>query len=413
MIKSKPSGDGVVRPTGEARGPDRQPVVSPQLFEHFLYGLALVDRGGAVLHLNRKARELLVPSHQSTGRTAWTCCELICDRLNSVSGDGCLTTQAGASAVPLPEVRIDIEGCSRAAAWVTASRLDAEEAQILFHLRPGQLRDRRRQGRPEWLEGATAERRELRITALGGFKIEDNGGPVEGEWLEQRPGQLLKYLACERHHPVPSDRIVEALWPGTTPDEGRNRLRYYVHVLREKLEPGRPKRSPSGFVVARRGGYALDLSRVQIDADDFEREACAGLTAFVQDQVEPATDHLDRALSLYGQGFLPEDPYEEWALDERERLHELAGRALRAQVRIQLRLDDVDAAAAYARRLADLEPFDTDVHRLLIDICLRRGRHSEAVRRYAVLRKRMLSSFGEEPDFALAELTHRRDGALN
>ena len=383
---------------------ERELIESPHLFERFLYGLALVRREGSVLYLNHRARELLVPTERSEAAD-WTCCDLICGRLGSViSGGECLTERALDADGPLPEVRIEIGGCSRGAAWVSASPLDADGSKVLFHLRPGRPGDRRRQARPEWPEGLEEEQPELHVATLGGFKVEGNDGPLEAEWLEHRPGQLLKFLVCARGRAVSSDRIAEALWPEAAPAEGRNRLRYYVHALRERLEPERERRSPSSFVVARRGSYALDLSQVRIDVDDFEREARVGLAAFVQDLAESAVTHLDRALALYGEGFLPEDPYEEWALAERERLHELAGRVLRAQVRIQPQLDDLDAATAHARRLAEMEPFDTDVHRLLIDLCMRRGRRSEAVRRYTVLRKRMLQSFGQEPDFELAEL---------
>lgn len=141
-----------------------------------------------------------------------------------------------------------------------------------------------------------------------------------------------------------------------------------------------------------------------MDADEFEREAHAGLTAFAEGLDGPADAHLTGALRLYQDGFLSEEPYLEWAVEERERLQELVGRALRAQVRIYRRAGRLDAAAANARRLVEMEPFDSDVQRLFIEICLKRGRRSEAFRRYALFRKGMLQTFSQEPDFDLAEV---------
>lgn len=380
---------------------------SPQLFERFIYGLALVDRVGGVLYMNRKARELLVPTGQHRNEAGWTCCDLICARLGSLLEGGCLAEQATSAEGPLPEVRVDLDGHSRRAAWVTVSKIDAEGTQLLFHLRPGRQDDRRRQSRPEWPGPAAAAAPELYISTLGKFRVEGSAGRLGGEWLGQRPGQLLKYLVCERRRMVTTDMIAEALWPQAGPSEARNRARYYVHALREKLEPDRATRSPSSLVVARRGGYHLSSSHVRVDADEFEQEARGGLTAFVQGLVEPAAKHIDNALRLYQDPFLAESPYEEWALEERERLHELAGRALRAQVRIRTELGHLDAAADCARRLADMEPFDMDVQRMILDLCIRRGRRSEAFRRYSALRQRMLQSFGQEPDFDLSELEAR------
>jgi DNA-binding SARP family transcriptional activator len=383
-----------------------RPIGSPELFERFLYGLALVDRDRRVLYLNRKARQLLVSADFNAPGASWTCGDLICSRLGPIIGEGCMSEQAVQVATQLPEVRMDIEEKRlQTAAWVTATPLDAEGSRLLFYLRPGKLGDRRRRTPPEWTsQVCPSQRSDLQIVTLGRFQVEGENGPINGEWLEQRPGQLLKYFACERRRVVTSDQIGEALWPEAGLDEARNRLRHYVHALRDKLEPDRAHRSPTRFVVARRGGYLLDTSDIWIDADEFEREARAGLATFSQGFNEPAAAHLSSALRLYQDGFLSEDPYAEWVLEERERLQELAGRALRAQVHIYEQLGRLEVAADYARRLADMEPFDNDVQRQFIELCLRRGRRSEALRRYSFLRERMLDSFGQEPDFDLIEL---------
>jgi DNA-binding SARP family transcriptional activator len=110
-------------------------------------------------------------------------------------------------------------------------------------------------------------------------------------------------------------------------------------------------------------------------------------------------------MALHRGEFLADGPDAEWALQERERLHALAARAYAALVEIELAIGDLDAAAGHARRLADMEPLDTDIQRQLIEICLRQGRRSDAARRYELLRKRTLRELGAEPDFALSDLT--------
>lgn len=380
-------------------------IESTELFERFPYGLALTDAGGRVLRLNRTARRILVPADPDATNATWSCCDLICGRLGPVIG-GCLSERVAGTGIQLPEVRVDIEQDRLlTAAWVTVSPLDSDNSRLLFHLRPGRPGDRRRRTPHEWSShSAHPSRAHLQIVTLGRFQVETANGPLNGEWLDQRPGQLLKYLVSERRRVVTSDQIGEALWPDAGVTEARGRLRQYVHALREKLEPDRGHRSPSRFLLPRRGGYILDTTGAWIDADEFEREAQAGLLAFAQGQNEGAAAHLTTALRLYQDAFLAEEPYLEWALEERERLRELAGRALRAQVRIYMQLGRLEAAAAHARRLADMEPFDTDVQKLFLGICLKRGRRSEAVRRYAFLRKRMLDSFGQEPDFELLDM---------
>jgi DNA-binding SARP family transcriptional activator len=380
---------------------------SPQLFEHFLYGLALFDREKGVLYLNRVARELLVPSERGANAGPWTCCELICNRLGLLLGGACMSEQAAATDGALPELRVDIDGGALGqSAWITASGLDPEGSRVLFHMRPGRHGDRRRRTfAPDASDPQPTDPLvELRVSSLGSFRVESSGGRIETEWFEQRPGELFKYLLCHRRQLVTADKIAEALWGDVGPDDAKNRLRYYVHVLRDKLEPARVNHSTSRFIRARRGGYQLDTDHIRVDADEFERDVRAGLAAFVQGLTGAAGTQLEKALRLYQGEFLDDDLYAEWAFDERERLHELAGRALRALIRINLQLNRLDAAGDHARQLAELEPFDTDVQRLFLDVCLRRGRRSEAVRRYSALRKRMLTSFGQEPDFDLPEV---------
>jgi len=376
-------------------------------FEDFVYGLAVAERDGRIASLNRKARELLLPANANAPRTGLRCCDLICSRLEPIIGGGCLSEWVYGSDVQLPEVRMDVQTeTMRSAAWVTASRLEADGSeQVIFHLRPGRAGDRRRRTPPGWASQADpSQRPELQISTLGRFQVEGPAGPINGDWRGQRPGQLLKFLICERRRVVTSDQIGEVLWPEAGPQESGNRLRYNVHALREKLEPKRPRRGAARFVVARRGSYAIDTNDVWLDADRFEIDALAGLAALDQGMEEAAAVHLADAMNLYRGEFLAGDPYLDWAIPERERLHQLACRALRAQVRTSVDLGELETGADQARRLAEMEPFDADTQRLAIEVCLRRGRHSEAHRRYSLFSKKLQQEFGREPDFGLAEI---------
>jgi DNA-binding SARP family transcriptional activator len=384
---------------------DRKVEAAGGVLEDLAYGVAVAEADRQLSYVNRRARELLMPV--AAARTAdepLTCCEAICDHLEPVLGGGCLSERARAAAATLPEVRMDIKtGTLQSAAWVTASPA-ADGDRVVFHLRPGQPGDRRRRTEAPWAGRSADEAPDLQITTLGRFAVEGPDGPIGGDWLGQRPGQLLKFLDCERRRAVTSDQIGETLWPEAGPSESGNRLRYNVHALRGKLEPERERRGAGRFVLTPRGGYALDSARVWIDADRFEVEALAGLGAARQALGEEAEGHLAEALSLYRGDFLAGDPYLDFALPERERLRDLAGRALRERVRTAVASGRLDAAAEHGNRLAEMEPFDADAQRLVVEVCLRRGRHSEAHRRYSVYCKKLAASFGSEPSWDLRDV---------
>jgi DNA-binding SARP family transcriptional activator len=130
-------------------------------------------------------------------------------------------------------------------------------------------------------------------------------------------------------------------------------------------------------------------------------------------EAEPARgrDLLERALNLYRGDFLADEPYADWALDERGRLRDLAARALHTLARLDDRADDLEAAYLHLRRLAELEPLDIHVQRDLLAVCLRRGRRTEARRRYDALWRRSMRELGHEPGFTLTDIADTVGGA--
>ena len=234
----------------------------------------------------------------------------------------------------------------------------------------------------------------MRVFTLGRTEVVTPEGPLSGEWVDQRAGQVLKYLACERHRVVPAEEIAESLCRHAQ-HATVSTVRYFIHVLRKRLEPGRPKYDSGSLVLARHGGYTLNDTEVWIDADEFESDVNAGLAALAHGERAAAAEHFEHALSLYQGDFLADEPYAEWALTERERLRALAEKPLRALG--ELHADDPSAAAAYLERLAQMEPLDGDVHRELLSLWVRQGRLSRATRHYQAFRQRTVARIRRAP----------------
>jgi DNA-binding SARP family transcriptional activator len=270
---------------------------------------------------------------------------------------------------------------------------------VIIQLRPGVVGDRRRRTEPHWMGGPR-----LRVFTLGRTRVESGEGPLAGDWLGHRPGQLLKYLVCHRHRVVPAEELIEVFWPQAGM-RGTTSVRQAVHTLRDRLEPERERHGSSSFIAGRPGGYEVEGPSVWIDADDFEESVRTGLRAAATGDAETAEPALTRAAALYRGDFLSDEPYAEWAFAERDRLRDLAAQSLRSLSDIRQRAGDLEAATEQLHRLAELEPFDMDVQRDLLALLLRRGRHAEAQRRHEIVRRRYRRTFGEDPPFDLAELT--------
>jgi DNA-binding SARP family transcriptional activator len=351
------------------------------VFEDFPHGIMVCEPDGRIVGVNERARDLAGPG----AAAADTCCTVLgCGRPGTPLDGGCVSAMALEAAACLPELSLELPG---GRVGVTAAPLGPQRSRVVIALRRAGPR------RPETPQ--------LRIFALGRLRVETADRPLSGDWLDQRPGQVLRCLVCERHRAVPTEVLAETIWRQAGPT-APNTVRYIVHTLRDRLEPGRPRHGGSSFVVSKRGGYALDAERVWIDADEFEAAAGDGLRALASGDEATARRRLELAVALYKGDLLADDPYAEWALRERERLRALMANALRALS--HLTRDEPELALGHLERLAQLDPFDNDAARDLICAWLRVGRRSRAVRFYRAFELRLLREFGEHPDFGLHDV---------
>lgn len=370
--------------------------VDAEILDALPYGVLALTPDGIVIRANAAAQALLPGLEIAADRS----CDLFsCQAPGGPCDRGCFVARVAGSSRPTPEIRIDtVGGTSSGALWVTASPMASGRGAIL-HLRSARRYDRRRRSEERWQTGP-----ELRIHVLGRTHVEAREDPLDTDWLGQRPGQILKYLVCERARVVMVDEIAESVWPN---DGSRAiaKARYAIHQLRAKLEPRRAAHAAPKFVVTRSSGYALDRERIWIDADEFERAVEEGGSAMARLDSTSATHHLERASELYRGEFLSDEPYTHWADAERHRLAGKAIHALQLLTALAREAGDDLAAISHLKRVAELEPLDTRVHRELVQALLADGLHSDAKRHYGVFARRVRRELGEEPGFDLRSLS--------
>lgn len=215
------------------------------------------------------------------------------------------------------------------------------------------------------------------LSVLGGFSAAVDGVAVPPEGWRRRPAAaLVKLLALTPAHQLHREQVIDALWPDLGVDEAAPRLHKAAHYARRAL--GLPD------AVVLRGDLVTLCPdhEVQVDAAAFEALAeealAAGGAAAAETALEACTGPL-----------LPQDPYDAWTEQPRDRVDALRTALLRQ-----------------AGRWADLiglDPADEDAHVGIMRACLDAGDRRGALRQYERLDRALRRELGVGPgDEAMA-----------
>jgi DNA-binding SARP family transcriptional activator/pimeloyl-ACP methyl ester carboxylesterase len=224
----------------------------------------------------------------------------------------------------------------------------------------------------------------LSIRLFGGFHAElDSGRPLG---IRRKKAQaLLAYLAVRPGLARSRDSLAALLWSGTTDQHARHNLRQTLFALRQV--------TPGPFIVE---GELIGLqeSAVEVDVAAFER----GMAHETRDAFREATS-LYRGELL--DGFrIDEAPFDDWLAAERQRLRELALKALEKLLAMDLAAGAPERAVETGLRLLALDPLRESAHRTLMELYARQGRRTAALRQYQRCAEALRRELGVEPEAA-------------
>lgn len=246
----------------------------------------------------------------------------------------------------------------------------------------------------------------LQISTLGTLQVVRDGHPVaESDWHTRQARQLLKILVTERPRPVATDRLIEILWPNSTPNAAATTLRSAINALRNVLEPNRANRAPSRYIHTQAPGYAFRIHPdIWLDVQIFEaelRQAQAAPDAPTQIR------HLENALDLYKDDYLISDPYADWAKAERERLQERYFNALLQLAELHADKGNHTAAIAECRRILARDEVRENAYQSLMRYQAESGDSAAALLTYERCRTVLAEELGADPS-PLTQLLHQR-----
>lgn len=234
-------------------------------------------------------------------------------------------------------------------------------------------------------------------------------GPIEALWgdtpvaVDQNTARaLLAYLALESDRPHARELLASLFWPNHAQAAAYNNLRQTLIRLRKSFAT--PADLDTVLVITPQT-LQFNLASADVDVVRFthllaETAAHAHLDAarcpacherFIQAAV------LYRGNLLHGLSLEASQPFEEWLLHTRERLHVQALDLLHTLTESAEALGDYTQMRFYANRQLTLEPWREEAHAQVMRALAYSGQPAAALAQYETCRRILEAEFGIEP----------------
>src|SRR4051794_11276891 len=205
------------------------------------------------------------------------------------------------------------------------------------------------------------------VRLLGGFDVAEDGDAVPEEaWRRRSTASLVKVLALAPGRRMRREQVMDLLWPDLLVDRAAPRLHKAAHYARSVLGPG-------SVVLSADSVSLFPEAQVTVDVDLVETASSAARGGDLSGTAE--------ALEAYRGELLPDDLYEPWTEESRERL----------------RLGHVEMLHLLGRweQAVALDPLDEVAHLQLVQERVARGDRRAALRQLEVMEKLWWEELGE------------------
>ncbi|NTU81274.1 MAG: hypothetical protein HGA45_18150 [Chloroflexales bacterium] len=221
---------------------------------------------------------------------------------------------------------------------------------------------------------------DLRAYCLGRFEVWV-GHTLVTQWAGSKSKTLLKLLLTAYPAMVPAASLMSALWDGVDEELARQRLHTAISDLRRALKAAWPE--VGGLIVSQNGSYGFDpRATIWIDTIEFGRAQRAGLHYAQLGRYAEAQATFREAVALYRGELLAEDLYEDWPIEQRERLKSEYLTLLTRLGQWACDAGDYEACLSWGRLTLECDPCREDTHRLLMRSYSRLGQRAMALRQY-------------------------------
>jgi PAS domain S-box-containing protein len=206
--------------------------------------------------------------------------------------------------------------------------------------------------------------RKLRLTTFGGLSFQDARGS-EYKIPTRKAAAMVAYLAMQPGKKFRRERLANMFW-------GDKADRWARHSLSQALSDVRRILGEDTIIF---DGQFVQINSQAIETDAFDMARLAN---------QRQRESLTLAEGLYQGDFLAgmeleQEEFDAWLLSERERLRQVAQRAIGTLLTLHADGTDGDTALRIGRSLLNIDPFDDSAHCSIMQFYARSGRRRLAL----------------------------------
>ncbi|WP_134702639.1 BTAD domain-containing putative transcriptional regulator [Ammoniphilus sp. YIM 78166] len=241
----------------------------------------------------------------------------------------------------------------------------------------------------------------LRIETLGQFRVWLGEKEIDDKgWQRDKAKQLFQLLITRRKHLLPKEEIYHLLWGEADEEVAGRDFKVALNALNKALEPQRKARTNPFYIQRNGSSYGMNLaSGYKLDAEEFEVLVQKGM-----DHPARGKEYLRKAVSLYKGDYLPEARYEDWSIEEKERLRVLYLRAAEQLAQLFIQDGEYDEAIACCERMIQTDPCAEEAYRYIMQSYVMKNNRSMALKYYQKCLDKLQQELAIKPSLATQQL---------
>jgi LuxR family maltose regulon positive regulatory protein len=241
--------------------------------------------------------------------------------------------------------------------------------------------------------------RSIEARFVGVPRLYWGGKPIaERAWKTVKSKKIMFFVMWRNPEKIPTDQLIESFWPGAGLTAGQTSLRKAIQHIREAFAA---VGAPGDIVVAEKGfiGIAPNII-VQRDLDRYKNLIAA--TRKSKKRGREWRGDLARTWELCAPG-IANGWFDDWVEDIRAVFKKTCEPGIKMLADNYAERKKYEAAAAWYRKLIDLNPYEENYYRALMEI-LAKGRRTREIKLiYHRLTARLRKELEAEPQPATAK----------